>query len=236
GSTTNLITVWVTDSSNPPLSNSMTFSVIVGECVQVGIGSNVVQAGQSTCVPINLVATVGVANLSFTLAYPSGFLTNWNVTASNSLVASAATQTVDSSHTQFSFVIQSGQVLQGTTLLGSICLDTLPGASAFVPLVVANMGAAGPNNSPVTNLIGQMGRVVVVGPQSLLEASLGTNSNPTLTLYGNPGLSYNVLSTTNLADSSSWSTIGNVTLTDLFQVISLGNATNQMQFFKAVQP
>jgi len=29
---------------------------------------------------------------------------------------------------------------------------------------------------------------------------------------------------------------GSVTLTDLFQTISLGSATNQMQFFKAVQP
>jgi hypothetical protein len=30
--------------------------------------------------------------------------------------------------------------------------------------------------------------------------------------------------------------MGNITLTDLFQIISLGSATKQMQFFKAVQP
>jgi hypothetical protein len=236
GSTTNLITVWATDSSSPPLSNSMTFSVIVGECVEVSIGSSVVQAGQSTCVPVNLVASVGLTNLSFSLAYPSGFLTNWNITPSNSLVTSATAQTVDASHTQFNFGVQSGQVLHGSTVLGSICLDTLPGASAFVPLAVANMGATASNNSPVTNLFGQMGRIVVIGNQSWLEGSLGTNSSRTLTLYGTPGVSYDVLSTTNLADNSSWMSMGNVTLTDLFQVISLDGATNQMQFFKAVQP
>jgi hypothetical protein len=235
GSTTNAITIWAADSSNPPLSNSTTFTVTVGPCVEVSIGSSVVQAGQSTCVPVNLVATVGLTNLSFSLAYSSGFLTNWNVTASNSAVASAAAQSVDSSHAQFSFSVQSGQALQGKSVLGSICLDSLPGMSAFVPLTVAKIGATGPNNSPVTNVIGQMGRVVVIGPQSLLEASLGTNSSRTLTLYGNPGVSYNLLSTTNLTDSS-WITMGNVTLTDLFQTISLGSATNQMQFFKAVQP
>jgi hypothetical protein len=214
----------------------MTFSVIVGECVEVSIGSSVVQAGQSTCVPVNLVASVGLTNLSFTLAYPNGFLTNWNITPSNSAVASSVAQTVDSSHTQFNFGVQTGQVLQGTTLLGSICLDTLPGASAFVPLAVVNMGAVGPNNSPVTNLIGETGRVVVIGNQSLLEASLGANSSRTLTLYGNPGVSYDLLSTTNLTDNNSWITMGNVTLTDLFQIVSLGSATNQMQYFKAVQP
>jgi hypothetical protein len=235
GSSTNLITVWVTDSSIPPLSNSMTFSVSVGECVEVSVGSNVVQAGQSTCVPVSLVSTVGLTNLSFTLAYPSGFLTNWNVTPSNSAVDSAVANTADPAHTQFTFGVQSGQTLQGTSVLGSICLDTLPGASAFVPLTVTNIGAVASNNSPATNFIGQMGRVVVIGSQSLLEASPGTNSSLTLTLYGNPGVSYDLLTTTNLMGSS-WSTVGSVTLTDLFQVIGLGSATNQMQFFKAVQP
>jgi hypothetical protein len=236
GSTTNAITVWAADSSNPPLSNSMTFAVTVGPCVEVSIGSSVVQAGQSTCVPVNLVATVGLTNLNFTVAYPGGFLTNWNITASNSAVASAAANTVDASHTQFNFGVQNGKILQGTSLLGSICLDTLLSASAFVPLMVANVSATGLNNSPVTNFIGQIGRVVVIGPQSLLDASLGTNSSRTLTLYGNPGVSYHVLSTTNLTDNSSWITMTNVTLTDLFQSISIVGATNQMQFFKAVQP
>jgi hypothetical protein len=213
----------------------MTFSVSVGECVEVSVGSNVVQAGQSTCVPVSLVSTVGLTNLSFTLAYPSGFLTNWNVTPSNSAVDSAVANTADPAHTQFTFGVQSGQTLQGTSVLGSICLDTLPGASAFVPLTVTNIGAVASNNSPATNFIGQMGRVVVIGSQSLLEASPGTNSSLTLTLYGNPGVSYDLLTTTNLMGSS-WSTVGSVTLTDLFQVIGLGSATNQMQFFKAVQP
>ncbi|MGA2177126.1 MAG: immunoglobulin domain-containing protein [Verrucomicrobiota bacterium] len=236
GSTTNLITVWAMDSGTPPLSNSMTFSVSVGDCVEVSIGSSVVQAGQNTCVPVSLVATVGLTNLNFTLAYPSGFLTNWNITPSNSVVASAAAIALDPSHTQFTFGIQRGQTLQGTAVLGSICLDTLPGASAFVPLTVANISAVASNNSPATNLLAQMGRLVVIDRQSLLDASLGTNSSRALTLYGNPGVTYDLVATTNLADRNSWSTVGSVTLTDMFQSINLNGATNQMQFFRAVQP
>ena len=236
GSTTNLITVWAIDRANPPMSNSMTFSVIVGECVEVSIGSSVAQAGVSTSVPLSLVATVGLTNLNFTLAYPSGFLTNWSITPSNSVIASAAVNTVDPSHTQFNVGVQGGQALQGSSVIGSISLDTLPVGSAFVALVVAHMGAITANSSPVTNLIGQSGRVVVIGSQPLLEPSLGTNSTRLLTLYGNSGASYHLLTTTNIANTNSWSSAGSATLTNMFQVINLGGATNQMQFYKAVQP
>jgi hypothetical protein len=234
GSSTNLITVWATDSSSPPLSNSMTFTVTVGECVEVSIGSSAVQAGQGTGLPVNLVASVGLTNLSFTLAYPSGFLTNWNISPSNSAIASATANTVDPSHTQFNIGSQGGQVLQGVALLGSISLDALPGPSAFVPLALANISVEAANNSAVTNLIAQVGRVVVIGAQPLLESAIGANSSRTLTLYGNPGVNYDLLSTTNIANTNSWSTVGSVTMSQLVQSVSLGSATNPVQFFQAV--
>jgi hypothetical protein len=236
GSTTNLITIWATDSSSPPLSNSMTFSVIVGPCVEVSIGSSVAQTEMSTCVPVNVVASVGLTNLSFTLAYANGFLTNWTISPSNSVVASATANTVDPSHTQFNFGVQSGQILQGSTVIGSIYVDTLPGASAFVPLAVANISATASDSSAVTDLIGQSGRVVVVGSRPLLEPSLGINSSRLLTFYGNSGSSYHLLTATNLNAGGTWSTIQSVTLSNLSQIINLGGATNPMQFFRAVQP
>ncbi|HZM06037.1 MAG TPA: hypothetical protein VFC44_23805 [Candidatus Saccharimonadales bacterium] len=235
GSTTNLITVWATDSSTPPLSNSTTFSVSVGGCVEVSIGSSVVQAGQSTCLPINLLSTVPLTNLDFTLAYASGFLTNLSITPSNSALTLAFAGTVDPFHTDLSFsIFQSGHTLQGSSILGSLCLNTLPRASAFVRLAAANAFGLASNHIFVTNFVFQMARVVVIGNQPLLDSSLDANSNLTLTLYGNPGVRYDLLASTNLIGSS-WSTADSVTLTDLFQVISLGSATNQMQFFKAVE-
>ncbi len=236
GSSTNPITVWATDSGSPPLSNSITFSVTVAPCVAVNVGSAVVQAGQNTCLPVSLVSSLGLTNLGFTLAYPGGFLTNWSITANNSLVTTATGQTVDASHALFNVGVQNGRVLQGSNIIGSICLETLPAGSAFVPIVVANMGTAASNNTPITTVVGQSARVVVIGRQPLLEASLGAGSNLLLTLYGNPGANYNLLATTNLFDKSSWSAAGGIALTDLFQVIALGVPTNQMQFFRAVQP
>jgi hypothetical protein len=187
-------------------------------------------------VPVNLLTTVPLTNLSFTLASPAGFLSDWTISSTNAAIASATMVEGNASLPQFSFAVQNGQVLQGASVIGSICLDTLTGAAAFVPLVVTNISAMASDNSPATNLLSQNGRVVVIGPQSMLEASLDTNSNPTLTLYGHPGVSYDVLSTTNLADGGSWATVRNTTLSDLFQVISLGSATNQMRFYRTVEP
>jgi hypothetical protein len=236
GSTTNVITVWATDSSTPPLSNSMAFSVIVGECVEISIGSSVQQIGNSTCVPVSLFSTISLTNLNFTLADPAGHFTNWSITPTNSLVNSATTQMVDPLHALFNFGVQNGQALQGSNGIGSICLDILPGPSAFVPLAPTDMGAAALDNSPITCFIGQNGRVVVIGSQSLLESWLDTNFHPMLTVYGNPGLSYEILTTTNLTNPNNWSVFGNVLLTNLFQFINLDSGTNPSQFFQAVQP
>jgi hypothetical protein len=236
GSTTNTITTWATDSSVPPISNSMTFSVVVGDCVEVSIGSSIVQAGQSACVPVTLVSTVGVTNLNFTVAAAPGFLTNWSVNSSDPSLATASVGLANASFPQFSFHAQDGQTLRGANVIGSICLDTLSGNSAFVPLRVSDISATASGNSPATNLMAQMGRLVVIGRQSLLETAISTNSILTLTLYGTSGMTYDLLSTTNLLDGDSWAMVGEVALTDLFQVITIGAATNQSQFYKAVRP
>jgi hypothetical protein len=71
---------------------------------------------------------------------------------------------------------------------------------------------------------------------NVLEASLAGNSTVLLTVYGTPGVSCDLLSTTNLLDQSSWSSMESLSLTDAPQVINPGVATNQMQVFKTVQP
>ncbi|MGD0413204.1 MAG: hypothetical protein ABSC18_16050 [Verrucomicrobiota bacterium] len=184
---------------------------------------------------MSLLTTVGLTNLDFALTCPAGFLTNWNVSSTNAAIASATVAMANTSQPQFSFGVQGGQVLQGSSVIGSICVDALPGSSAFVPLAVANFGATTAINSPAAVSAAQGGQVVVVGNKPLLGASLGTNSSPMLTLYGNAGVNYELLSTTNLSGSG-WTTAGSVTLTNLSQLINLGGATNRMQFFEAVQP
>ena len=159
----------------------MTFTVVVGECVQVGVGSTVVQTGQSTGVPVNLFTTIGLTNLHFTLVYPDSRFTNWTISVTNSTIATGTVQILDSSHGLYGVAAKSGQMLQGPTVIGSILFSALPGSSAFIPLLVTNVAGTKADGSPAGNITGQPGRVVVVGSQSLLEAWLSTDRQRMLT-------------------------------------------------------
>ena len=64
---TNVITVWATDSGTPPMSNSVSFLVTVPECVEASLGNAIVLAGQTSSVPVRLLSTTTLTNLSFTL-------------------------------------------------------------------------------------------------------------------------------------------------------------------------
>jgi len=214
----------------------MTFAVAVGECVEISIGSSVQQTGQNTCVPVNLFSTVSLTNLNFILSDPTGHFTNWNITSTNPAIGSATAQMVDPFHESFNLGVQNGQALLASNGIGSICLNVLPGPSAFVLLAPSNIAASALNNSPITYFVVQNGRVTVIGSQSLLEGKLDINNHFMLTVYGNPGVSYEILTTTNLTAPNTWSAFSEITLTNFSQVISLGNETNPAQFFQAVQP
>jgi hypothetical protein len=90
-----------------------------------------------------------------------------------------------------------------------------------------------PDGSFVTNYVAQPGRVIVVGEQPLLEAVLGANGQPSLTLYALPGTT-NVLETTaSLADPASWSANRTVVMTNLFQIIEPVCTNRCTLFFRA---
>ena len=58
GSSSNVITVWAVEAVTPYLSNSMSFSVIVGDCAEIQVGSTIVFGwGSSGAVPLNVLAT-----------------------------------------------------------------------------------------------------------------------------------------------------------------------------------
>src|SRR5581483_5393025 len=70
GTTTNLITIWAIDSASTPLSNSVSFTITVSTCIQFQAGSTVMQAGTTSSVPVSLVSSASLTNLSFGLVCP----------------------------------------------------------------------------------------------------------------------------------------------------------------------
>jgi len=237
GSTTNLITVWAVDNGRPALSNSVSFTVTVGSCVEVTVGSGAVVLGQDAFIPVTLFSTVGLTNLDFSLATLAGRFSNWGVSSTNPAIATGVAQGTNASQPQFTFAVQNGQVLQGTSMLGTISVDALPaGVSAFAPLTVTDIAAATVNHNPVGTALGQSGRMLLIGAQPMLAASLATNSTPVVTIFGNVGSNYVVQQTASLSPPIRWTTFTSLTMTDIIQTIDLGGDTNPMDFFRAVQP
>ena len=232
GSTTNSIKVWVTDSGTPPTSNSVTFLVAVSDCVQVSIGSTVMQIGTTSSVPVNLLSTVALTNLSFTLTYPTNRFNQWTLTPSNAAINGMLVQTLDPADAYFNLGTFSGQVLQGPALAGSIAFGALSNASAFVPLDIVNIQGTKSDGTPVGNTFGIGGRVVVIGLQPLLEAWMATNRRM-LTVYGNPGLSYQPLFNTNLL-TTNWLAGWRIPQTNLAQSYEANEQLLQV-FYRALQ-
>jgi hypothetical protein len=230
-STTNIITIWATDNYIIPLSNSVSFVVAVSECLQVSIGSTVMQVGTTSSVPVSVISTLGLTNLSFIVAYPTNRFTNWIMISSNTSIGAALVQMLDPSRTTVSLAANSGQTVSGPSVLGSLSFAALPGSSAFVPLLVTNVVGLKTDGTPVGDSTGKPGRVVVIGLQPLLEASLDTNATRILTVYGNPGSNYQLFFTTNLGFTN-WPPTGSVLMTNLQQNINPNQITPQI-YYKA---
>ncbi|HEX5400652.1 MAG TPA: Ig-like domain-containing protein [Verrucomicrobiae bacterium] len=233
GGTTNLITVWATDDGVPPASNSMSFVVTVGDCLQIGIGSTVAQVGTTASVPVTVFSSAGVTNLRFTLAYPANRFTNWMIVPSNSVVGASTAQALNPSHAVFNLAARDSGSFQGSGLLGSLFFSPLPAHSAFVPLIVTNAVGIESGNTPVGSIQANAGQVVVIGTEPLLEARLGTNAERQLVLYGNPGASYQIAYSTNLMRTN-WASVWRVPMTNLFQEFGPDNSLRQA-FYRAWQ-
>jgi hypothetical protein len=230
-STTNLITIWATDHYSIPLSSSVSFVVIVSECLQVGVGSTVMQVGTTSSVPVSVISTLGLTNLSFAVAYPTNRFTNWVMNSSNNAIGATLVQSLDPSQTLFSLAASNGHTIAGPALLGSLSFEALPGASAFVPLTPVNVLGTKTDGSAVGNSGGQAGRVVVIGREPLLEAWLGTNSARMLTLFGNLGASYQIAFNTNVL-SANWQNGWQTPMTNLYEYFGV-DPTAPRLFYRA---
>jgi hypothetical protein len=228
-STTNLIAVWATDSYSTPLSNSVSFTVVVSDCLQVSIGSTVMQVGTTSSVPASVISPLGLTNLSFTVVYPTNRFTNWVMIPSNNAIGTALVESIGSSQSMFSLAAGTGQTITGPALLGSLSFTALPGSSAFVPLVITNVVGIKTNGTPVGNSSGQAGRVVVIGLQPLLAGLLDANSMRVLTIYGNPGSSYELAFVTNVI-LTNWQPVGSVLMTNLQQNTNVDQSAPQIYY------
>ena len=234
GSTTNLFTVMVTDNGLPPLSASQSFLVVVGDYVELDVGSGDLLAGHSGCVPLRLVSTATLTNLSFTLGIPPGRLSNLSISPSVPQVAQAQLVPLDPANAQVILSAGPAPVLSGTQTLASVCFDTLPTQPSFVAELAPRQATARTSDGrSLTNLALFPGRLVVVATQPMIQAAaLGTNQLQ-LTLYGRPAVSYSVESSTDLRGP--WSPVASLTLTNEMQTLFVPIQGAGARFFRLHQ-
>lgn len=226
-----------------PHGNSQSFSLnftgdfLVGSAQQdtfttrptLAFGNAVLQLGQSSNVPISLSGAVAVTNLTFVLSVPTNRLGSLALQAVSAQLASATLQGLGGNNLQIVLNAAAGQTLQAGQL-AQLNFSATPGqSSAFVSLTPQSAQGLNVDGSSATFNV-QSGRVVVIGPEPLLDTLILAGGSRELVLYGLPGDSYQIQSSTNLGKSNGWANVQRVPMTNQVKIIS-GLDTSKSQIF-----
>jgi hypothetical protein len=234
GPSTNHIEVIVMDNGVPPLSATQVVQIIVHDAqgnFLVAVGSTNVFAGESSSVPIDLLAGENLARLDFNLSGDELRLSNLLLAGARPEIASVSLAPAGSNQSVLTFVAATTQSLPaGATLAQFNFQTTTNGSSAFIPLQPTLLSAELLNGTALTNGFGRSGRIVFIHDEPLLEA---LRVPPALTLWGHPLQSYTLECSTNLLMQPAWGAFTNVTLTNASRVVPVPGP-NRATFYRAV--
>jgi hypothetical protein len=234
GGTTNLISISAVDSGTKPVSNSMAFSVAVYECMETRLGNTAVLTGHSNSVSVRLLSAIALTNMSFRVVYPPERLTNFAMTLDSSQVITQEVSYLEAGQVQVSFTLPAGSPLHGPKAAGELWFAVLPGqSSSFVQLAIRDVTGLTLDGHIAANDSGLPGRVVVIGPEPLLEAWREPNRGRILRLYGNPGQGHVLEWKSNLFDPA-WQTTPSISLTNLSQDFEVSPEAQSL-FYRALK-
>ncbi len=201
----------------------------------IGVGTTTMRAGQTASVPITLNSQSPLVGLSFTLNFPTNLFSAISAQPVSPAVGAASLKVLSPTSVRLTFSAAPGMDLQGNQQIAQLNFTAVSNQpSAFVPLA-ADL-PLGTNATPaVTNAFSlQSGRVIIVGPQPLLDMQLVGGSR-NLVLYGIPGGSYQIQSSTNVGLDGAWRNFTRVPMTNLSQVFPNLDPAQSSVFFRAYQ-
>jgi hypothetical protein len=236
GSTTNQIIVWATDRMRTNISDAITITVAVRECVSPQLGRLVLGTGDTGRLPIDLISSVPLTNLSTFVSAPSGRVIPVSVEPVAPEICMSSIENVADSLYLITLTTCSNQFLVGTQQIAWLVVRAPTNQqSAFVPVVIGPSVGTQPDGTFVTNYVTQAGRVVIVDEEPLLEAFHSTNGFVQALLYAPVG-STNILQINReLRPQSAWMPAQQVEMTNLLRTLPPFPATNQTLFFRAVR-
>ncbi|HWX23270.1 MAG TPA: putative Ig domain-containing protein, partial [Candidatus Binatia bacterium] len=236
GPSTNLIAIIVTDNGVPPLSATQQFTVIVRDTlpdITLNLGSTNVLAGESGTVPFVLRASLPLTNLSCLLSAPVSLLTNLSLSPLAPEVTAATLLPAGSNTYALSLNLDPSQQTASVRPVVALgFLTTSNGHSAIVPLTAAQLLGRQSGGPIISNGVVTSGQIIVVAIEPVL--GLAASNSLQLTLYGQPGTAYSVLSNASLLPGT-WGTQTSFTLTNRLITLPLP-ATAPATFYRALRP
>jgi hypothetical protein len=203
--------------------------------VTVGMGQAVALAGTSGSIPIYVTSQSALVNLSFTLPIQTNLFSDLSVQATTPLLSSATLTTLSSNSIQLGFAATAGANMEGSQQIAQLNFTTWANdPSAFVQFWPQSPQGTNSDLTPAASISTQPGRLVLIGPQPLLDTQLqGTTRN--LVLYGIPGNSYQVQTSSSIVVPRVWSNFTRVPLTNMMEVVPNLDPTPVAAFFRAYQ-
>jgi hypothetical protein len=224
----------MTDSSQPPVRATNTFTIIVDDYLELALGRTVMRAGQTSSVPVTLMTSIGLTNLEALVQVPEDYLIPLALSDWPPGTGNATLQKQGPNVWQMNFTAAAGQSFQATQQLASLSFLAATNGSAFVPVAISEVTTNfTTNGATVWRTLTDAGCAVVIEHQPLLEALPTTNGFPNLTLFGIGGVSYDVLFSPVLP-ATSWQPIWTVTMpADLSTPLAGVTNTGPAMFFSA---
>jgi hypothetical protein len=200
------------------------------------LGTNAVLAGTSANVPITVNSESALGDISFTLNLPTNLFTSISVVGTSPVLNSATLQTVSSNQVKLAFTTATGLNLLGNQQIAQLNFTAVSNdSSAFIRLQAQSIQATNPNPATSISFLANQGQLVIVGPKSLLQTSLGDGGSRSLALYGIPWASFEVQYSTNLANPNGWHDLMRVPMTNIVATFSGLNTNMPNVFYRAYQ-
>ncbi|MGH7972191.1 MAG: Ig-like domain-containing protein, partial [Limisphaerales bacterium] len=229
--TTNLISIVIADATHPNLSTNQTVLVDVLDFLAARLGSVSVQAGQTALLPMYLASSSGVTNLSFTVDWPTTQLTSPTLFITAPGIAASSLQNRQT-NLLISLQTAPGQVLQNSNLIAQLSFQVPAGhASAFLTLPIHDISAKKPDSSAYVAYLPTDGQVTIVNNNPLLQPAINSETNRTLTAFGNVGTTYQLQSSMTPTVPTSWGVVMTYAQTNISQTLTV-SPSNPLVFYR----
>jgi hypothetical protein len=244
GGATNQITVSVADSGRPNLVDSVTFTVVVQDCIAAQLGGLVLREGDTGRLPIYLFTSVPLTNLTALVSAPTNWLVPAGIEAAAQEICLAELMPSNSpgesmpglGYYAITFGTCTNQLLPGSQQIAWLVVAAATNQpSAFVRVAIGPTTGSQPDGSQLSSYLQQAGRVVVVGEEPLVEAGPAGNGYIQLTLYALPGTT-NQFQTAETLPPQGWLPGQQVIPANLTTTLPPQPVTNQMLFFRVRRP